>query len=49
VALVHTGGVILLTGILYDQAQDVQNDFASRFEFSETRRDEWSLLIGKKR
>ena len=48
-ALVHTGGVILLTGILCDQAKDVQHEFASCFEFSETRRDEWSLMIGKKR
>ena len=30
-ALVHTGGVILLTGILCDQAKDVQNEFASCF------------------
>lgn len=49
VSLVRSGGVILLTGILHDQAKDVQSNFASCFEFRENRRDKWSLLIGKKR
>lgn len=47
-SLVCDDGVILLTGILSDQAEQVRNSFEPWFEFSEEQRDEWSLLIGTK-
>ena len=49
VSLVCSDGVMLLTGILHSQAIEVQNTFASNFQFEEMQREEWSMLIAKKR
>lgn len=48
-SLVCSSGVILLTGILRDQVEQVRCRFETWFEFSEEQREEWSLLIGMRR
>jgi len=48
-SLVCSSGVILLTGILRDQVEQVRCQFETWFEFSEERREEWSLLVGVRR
>ena len=47
--LVCSGGAVLLTGILHDQERDVRQAFHPMFEFSQMRREEWSMLVGIKR
>jgi len=47
--LVCTEGVILLTGILKEQAEQVRTQFEPWFDFSEEQREAWSLLIGVRR
>lgn len=48
-SLVRSDGVILLTGILTEQVADVTKQFDTWFDFSEERREEWSLLVGVRR
>ena len=47
-SLVCQSGAILLTGILREQELEVQEAYATQFDFHQVRRDEWSLLVGYK-
>ncbi len=42
------GGTLLLTGILDSQAERVKRSFGSEFTFTQTQRDQWTLLVASR-
>lgn len=46
--LVRPGGVLLLSGLLASQADEVQAAYAAHFRFEPQRRDDWALLAGRR-
>jgi len=47
-AITRPGGWLLLSGLLRQQADEVRAAYAGHFDFSETGRDEWMLLAGRR-
>lgn len=47
--LTRAGGTLLLSGLLVDQTDEVQAAYAADFSFERTVRDDWALLVGRRR
>ena len=46
--LVRPAGMLLLSGLLASQADEVQAAYAAHFRFEQQRRDDWALLAGRR-
>ena len=47
--LVRPGGTLILSGLLASQADEVQAAYAGHFDFERQVRDDWALLVGRRR
>lgn len=47
--MLAANGTILLTGILESQVEQVRGAYAPAIEFAATQRDEWCLLVGRRK
>lgn len=48
-ALTRTGGMLLLSGLLSHQADEVEAAYGANFSFERAVRDDWALLVGHRR
>lgn len=47
--LIKQNGILMMSGILHKQSEDVRAEFNERFSFSQFQKNDWVVLLGKPR